>query len=625
MLGLIVTVMRRPVVSLLLLITGLGASLGLVGCQWKKQARPSVLVVAVDRLGVTRSNCAVERDDATRSGLAELCDESVRFTHAFTTSTLSAPAMGSILTGQYPYRSGLRHNGAGELGVLSSSNETVAERAFDLGFRTFFVSGAPPILRRTGLHQGFEVFDDAIASPSRRSHRPAREVVEIYTRWMDALERHDSFFAVLHMGDLQAPWQATADDAGRIRESTVRGQLEEIDQNLARVWDYLKKKNRWENTSIVVVGLQGDSSDVRPGEVPALDLHSDTTHITMLIKEASKQDGRSKESREGGQPAYNWVPKSWSFDINISLADLGLTLFDWVEGVQTTDLELDEARSLRSVLKGPNEIVEAWRRQDRVIVTESAWARWQVDSGLPIRIALRKGPYLYIHDQSPAIYNTLTDAFEVSPLPRRNERTRELQAEFFDLAAQLGFRIFPGVDASVQTEERWARIFFLQRLGAHVTPNSKVEDQRIEILSKTSTPAKTWLELARWSSGAAVPEPTLCSQLVFSANSSFDLSAAIEAELARVCPFRGAKEVARWFRSKDGDERNRLFETIYRLDHQRIAAVRFAEASLALGQIWESGTTRKKGLEGLEILLAQPEAARLQQQITRRNRTQPEP
>lgn len=532
--------------------------------------------------------------------------------------------MGSILTGQYPYRSGLRHNGGGELGVLSSSNETIAERALDLGYRTFFVAGAPPLLRRTGLHQGFEVFDDAIAAPSRRSYRPAREVVDLYMKWMDGVGRQDAFFAVLHMGDLQVPWATTADDAGRARESTVRGQLEEIDQNIARVWDYLKKKNRWESTSIVVVGLQGDTSDLRPGEVPALDLHSDTTHITMLIKEVSPQDSRSKTGREGGQPAYNWVPKTWSFDINVSLVDLGVTLFDWIEGVPAADLNLDEAQSLRSVLKGPNEVVEAWRRQDRVIVTESAWARWQVDPSLPIRIALRKGPYLYIHDQKPSIYNTLTDAFEVSPLPRRNERTRELQADFFDLAVQLGFRIFPGLDPSIQAQERWARTFFLQRLGVHVAPNSKVEDQRIEILAANSVPARTWLELSRWSSGVAPPEATVCSQLVFSPNSSLDLSSAIEAELARVCPFRGAKEIARWFRSRDVEERSRLFETIYRLDQQRIAAVRFAEASLALGQIWEAGMTRKKGLEGLEVLLAQPEASRLQQQITRRNRIQSE-
>lgn len=193
------------------------------------------------------------------------------------------------------------------------------------------------------------------------------------------------------------------------------------------------------------------------------------------------------------------------------------------------------------------------------------------------------------------------------------------------MATQLGFRPFPGVPAAQQLEERWARAFFSQRLGTHSPANPKIDDQRIEILSKTSVAARLWMELAQWSAGQASLPPTICSQLVFSPNSSLDLSSAIEAELARVCPFRGAKEIARWYRSKDEEERARLFEVIFRLDQQRIAAVRVAEASLALGQIWEAGTTRKREIEGLEVLLAQPEAIRLRQQITRRNRNQREP
>ncbi len=614
--------------GIILLAIGVAVS-SLSGCEWKKPVRTSFLVVAVDRLGVSRVGCSAEKDDATRSGLAELCDESVRFTHAFTTSTLSAPAMGSILTGQYPYRSGLRHNGAGELGTLSSATRTIAERALELNYRTLFVSGAPPLLRRTGLHQGFEVFDDAIQPGSRRLHRSARQVVEIFTKWFEGQDRDDPFFTVLHLGDMLVPWSPMPDDSGRVRESTVRGQFEEIDESLARLWDYLKKRGRWEHTTIVLVGLQGDTSDVRVGEIPALDLHSDTTHVTLLIKEGARD--RRLTDREppsapvgSGQPAYNWVPKSWSFDINVSLADLGVTLFDWIDGAESSDLEIDEARSLRSALKGPGETVEEWRKHDRLIVSESAWARWQVDARTPIRVALRKGPHLFINDVEPSIYNTLTDAFEVAPLPRRNSRTIELQREFQDLATQLGFRPFPGVPAAQQLEERWARAFFAQRMGAHSPGNSKTDDQRIDILSKTSVPARLWLELDRWSSGRAGLLPTMCSQLVFSPNYSLDLSSAIEAELARVCPFRGAKEIARWYRSKDDEERARLFEVIFRLDQQRIAAVRVAEASLALGQIWETGLTRKRELEGLEILLAQPEAIRLRQQITRRSRTQPE-
>ena len=461
----------------------------LVSCQWTKSEKSSVLVVAVDRLGVSQGGCVSEKDDATRSGLAALCDDSVRFTHAFTTSTLSAPAMGSILTGRYPFRSGLRHNGGGELGTLSSSVETVAERALDLGFKTLFVAAAPPLLRRTGLHQGFELFDDALQPDSRRLNRPAREVVDIFTRWLNAQDQQTPFFAVLHMSDLLFPWQPMQDDSGRIRESTVRGQLDEIDESLARLWAYLRLKKRWEKTTIVLVGLQGDTIEPRAGEVPALDLHSETTHVALFIKEATSRNGSRGDIREASQPAYDWVPKAWSFDANVSLADLGVTLFDWIEGTGAIDLTVDEARSLRSALRGPGSDSDKWRQQDRLIVSESAWARWQVDEKLPIRAALRRGPMLYVHDTQPTIYNTLTDAFEVAPWPRRNDRTAELEAEFFDMATELGFRPFPGLSSAQQLEERWARNYFLQRLGARVPVATTSDEQRFEILAKNSPSA----------------------------------------------------------------------------------------------------------------------------------------
>lgn len=608
-----------------------GVAFATAGCQWKRTERNSVLVVAVERLGVTRAGCGTEKDDALRSGLAALCDESVRFSHAFTTSTLSAPAMSSILTGRYPFRSGLRHNGGGELGTLSSSIETVPERAFDLGYRTLFVASSPPLLRRTGLHQGFEIFDDAVHPDSRRLHRPARDVVQIFSSWIEKIGRKEPFFAVLHMSDLLLPWQPTHDVSGRARESTVAGQLDEIDESLDRLWTFLKSQDRWSTTTVVLVGLQGDSAEVRSGEIPALDLHSETTHVALLIKEASQSRPSSSatsrtQARVSGQPAYEWVPKTWSFDVNVTLADLGVTLFDWLEMTETSRDHFDEARSLRQALRGPGESLEEWRQDERWIASESAWARWQLSEAFPIRVALRKGPYLYIHDTSPTIYNTLTDAFEIAPMPRRNDRTRELRASFDTLATELGFRPFPGVPPAEQVEERWARTYFSQRLGARVPVNSAADNQRIEILSKTSVRARTWLELRRWESGLSRgPEPTACSKLVFSSEPALEFTSSIEAELARLCPFRSAKDIARWYRSRNSEERDRLFENIYRVDQQRIAAVRVAETSLALGQIWETGPTRRSSLEGIESLMWQPEAQRLRQQITRRSRSLPEP
>lgn len=611
----------------------------LPGCLAKSAPPQSYLVIAVDRLGNALNGCRSESDDAAGSGLAELCKESVRFTHAFTTSTLSAAAVGSVLTGQYPYGIGLRHNGRGELGTLSASVETVAERAFENGFRTLFVVGGAPLLRRTGLHQGFEVFDDSLRPSARRMHRPAREVVDVFMKWIEGRLRSDDrsrnnlvtdpFFAVLHFADLQVPWSPSPDDSGRVRESTVRGQLQEIDETLMRLWNYLRREKLWDQTTIVLVGLQGDSTDVRASEIPALDLHSDMTHVTLLIKEGMRMPSRVSAP---GQPDYKWSPKSWSFDVNVSLADVGATLMEWVDPKVPEMHEGEHGRSLASALNGPGDSVEAWRGLDRLIVSESAWARWQLDHQLPIRVALRRGPHLYIHDQTgttSSVYHTLTDAFEVSPLPKRNKRTIELEQEFGEIASRLGFQKFPGVTAQQILEERWARAFFSARLGARAGEGfphiSESDQQRMEVYAENSIAAKSWLTLQLWELGITPPAATVCSQMVFSANSAPVLNSVFDVELARVCPFRGAKEVAKWVRLPEGLDRARALDAIVRFDQQRILGIRVAEASHALGRIWETGTVRRRDLEGMEQLLSQPEAGRLRQQIMRRLRGQPEP
>src|ERR1700744_4519468 len=98
--------------SLFLLLTLLATSLVQLSCQ--STSKPSILVIAVDDLTVTDILCNEETAKSYRSGFEILCQESVRFTHAFTPSTLSVPALASMLTGLYPYQNKVRNNGSPE-------------------------------------------------------------------------------------------------------------------------------------------------------------------------------------------------------------------------------------------------------------------------------------------------------------------------------------------------------------------------------------------------------------------------------------------------------------------------------------------------------------------------------
>ncbi|MGZ5280516.1 MAG: sulfatase-like hydrolase/transferase, partial [Pseudobdellovibrionaceae bacterium] len=294
----------------LLSLTGLiAASAGLTSCRLASNSRPSAIVIAVDQLGVNQINCHEEDPDLTRSGIALLCQESVRFTHAYTTSLLSGPALTSVLTGQYPFQHGLRGN---KKNFLSSNTVTLAEVAQRQQVATSFFSGGAPILRKLNLQQGFEVFDDHFAPSIKRLHRPFSKLQKLFENWLLDIQGR-SFLSVFYVPDLAMIQTATQNDLGELRNLSYDSQLEEFDESLFHFIQNLKQRKIWDSTMIVLVGLNGPETDERTDELFNTNLYSERTQVALLIKPAQKP-------RDEGL--------NWSFDSNVNLADIGVTLLD---------------------------------------------------------------------------------------------------------------------------------------------------------------------------------------------------------------------------------------------------------------------------------------------------------
>jgi arylsulfatase A-like enzyme len=247
-------------------------------CRLTTSSYPNVVVIAVDQLGVDQVNCAQE-SHLQKSGIELLCQESVRFTHAFTTSPLSAPAIASVLTGQYPFQHKLRTNGKD---FIPSQIITPAEWAQKAGVATAFFSGGPPILRKTNLHQGFEIFDDHLNPSMSRLFRPFAKTQSLFENWLKDLGRQ-SFLAVFYVPDLNFTDTQTQTEMGEVRNLTFDSQLEEFDASLFRFLQNLKQQKLWDSTEIILVGLNGVASKDRD-ELDNLNLYSDRTHIEPPMK-----------------------------------------------------------------------------------------------------------------------------------------------------------------------------------------------------------------------------------------------------------------------------------------------------------------------------------------------------
>lgn len=326
-------------------------------------------------------------------GFQVFCEEAVRFTHAFTPSVMSQSAMASIMTGLYPHEHKVLNNGGD---FLSSEFTTLSERAVEVGMRTGFFSGGAPIWRKSGLSQGFELFEDNISIGLGRLYRPVVENFELFIDWLHGEVGKDPFLSVIYLPDLQFQDVTTMTDLGEIRDRSYGSQLKEIGESLNFLVQELKKQNRWDSTHVVLVGLNGKHLSRRPNEIDSYSLFSPNTQIGLFIKPARKKRDLGIE---------------WKIDKNVSLVDLGATLYDLIgmDPPYPNDRNL-KVVSLKTVLDRPS---VNWD-EERAIVIQSGWPQWHGFSG--VRMAMRKKHLLYFFDQKEKIYNTLVDRLEISPI-----------------------------------------------------------------------------------------------------------------------------------------------------------------------------------------------------------------
>lgn len=383
-------------------------------CSCQRSSQPSFLIIALEDLSSTDVICTSERfADNQESGFSVLCNESVRYTHAYTPSTMAVPTLASVFTGVYPIEHQVRHNGS----TLSPRIESIPEFAVKNGYRTGFFSGGAPVLRKSGLHQGFELFDDFSVLTPQVQYQKSQLTIEKAQEWIQDLHGQ-SFFSVLYLPDLLYTNTQTVSRSGEVRNYSFDSQLEEVDENLFVLFQSLKDSGRWNSTNIFVLGTSGNSQSDRPMEPGPMNLHSENTQVALFIKPAGPQRD---------------LALSWKIDRNVTLVDVGQTLRELL-GMPINKFNHFPTLSL----------VKSFMRQeqsisiDRPLLIESSWPQWRYETSP--RFAFVKDKYVWIYDSKPKIYNTLVDHFENNPLNLNVSILKEFQEA---LSYQRALRILP--------------------------------------------------------------------------------------------------------------------------------------------------------------------------------------
>lgn len=281
-----------------------------------------ILVITVEGLKSDDLSCVAGEASDLR-GFNFLCQNFVHVQGLIANSTSNAANVATLLTGAMPARHGLRHNDQS----LAAAQVSLAEKLVARGWRTSFFTGGAPLLRRTRLDQGFEIFDESNSTSPRVPYRSLELSTAPFLSWLKETEnaRHLAFISA---SDLMYPEFPSISDKGELRPRSLEGATEELDETLFHFLEETQRNAVWKKWWIVVVGLpgRGELMNRRP-----LGLQINPTAMLMPLYIHPPATVQMPEARVSGV---------WSF------AELGEFLREVADDIDTGDRRSPTERGL---------------------------------------------------------------------------------------------------------------------------------------------------------------------------------------------------------------------------------------------------------------------------------------
>jgi arylsulfatase A-like enzyme/Tfp pilus assembly protein PilF len=281
---------RNTLASALLLAIGIvGAS-----CRTGSPSRPPLNLVVItldttraDRLG------SYGYPNAGTPNLDALAQDGVLFDHASTAAPITLPAHSSLFTGRFPPQHGVRDNGGY---FLSDKEQTLAETLKAHGYATGGFIAAYVLDSKWGIAQGFDTYvDDFDLSKYKvfsmgAIQRPGNEVVDKALPWIDqqldqqlGQQPGKPFFAWVHLYDAHAPYNPPEPFKSRYPADPYQGEISFADSQVGRVVQFLRDRDLFERTVIVVIGDHGESLKDHGEEGHGFFIYESVVHVPMIV------------------------------------------------------------------------------------------------------------------------------------------------------------------------------------------------------------------------------------------------------------------------------------------------------------------------------------------------------
>ena len=283
---------RSVVVALsLLLATSLGCNRVEVrepGATRPMATGPNVLLVTIDTLRADRVGAQGESTAAPTPTLDALAAEGLLYRQALATAPLTLPSHASILTGQYPPKHGVRHNGLFRLGADTA---TLAERFQTAGWDTGAVIAAVVLDAAYGLDQGFDHYDAEIdsrrAAPAGFHERRAEEVTDAALAWLGSrpgVREDRPFLLWVHYYDPHAVYDPPPPYDERFASDPYAGEIAYVDDQLGRLIEALRASGRLDDTIVAVTADHGESLGEHHEDTHAYTVYDAAMHVPLILR-----------------------------------------------------------------------------------------------------------------------------------------------------------------------------------------------------------------------------------------------------------------------------------------------------------------------------------------------------
>jgi arylsulfatase A-like enzyme/predicted Zn-dependent protease len=381
-----------------------------------------VIIISIDTLRADRLP-AYGYQGVETPALDALRTDGVLFTNAYAQVPLTLPSHAGIFTGLLPTEHGVRNNIGYRLD--GAKHPTIASTLKNHGYATGGAISAYVLRSATGIAEGFDFYDDAIAARPGAAQgslqRVGGETSRILRQWIDGVKAKP-FFAFLHIFEPHAPYSPPQPFALRYADA-YDGEIAASDAIVGEFIAGLKEQGLYDRSLIVLLSDHGEGLGQHGEPEHGVFVYREAIHVPLIVK----LPGRARAGEVVDRP--------------VALSDVAPTILELTGTKAPGGLSLFAKTDIR-----------------RPIYSESYYGR--IHLGWSELRSLIDGKHHYIEAPRPELYDLTADPRETNNILSDQRRTyAQMRNELAAIPASFG-----GPE-NVSAEER-ARLAALGYLGS---------------------------------------------------------------------------------------------------------------------------------------------------------------